>query len=189
MWLRICVAYYILRQKIPILARLAVSWAVTMLTCLWPSHYSQAEAFQQSYRELICWWRGTTGKNPGITFKSVEVKVPGFLVCDDGVGCIFASLLKPSRLPLIASKASSRLFSPVWVQNNRVSRAQRVSGHTRKIAEQTCCGERFTLGLTLLSSLSFCFCSSNCLLFLSSSSIFCCCSRRFLKGRKSTDII
>lgn len=42
--------------------------------------------------------------------------------------------------------------------------------------------ERRTLGLTLLSSLSFCFCSSNCLLFLSSSSIFCCCSRRFLKG-------
>lgn len=41
--------------------------------------------------------------------------------------------------------------------------------------------ERFTLGLTLLSSLSFCFCSSNCLLFLSSSIIFCWCSRRFLK--------
>lgn len=55
-----------------------------------------------------------------------SVKVPGFWVCDDGVGCIFASLLKPSRLPLIASKASSRLFSPVWAQHRRISRVQRV---------------------------------------------------------------
>lgn len=45
-----------------------------------------------------------------------------------------------------------------------------------------------TLGLTLLSSLSFCFCSSNCRLFRSSSSILCCCSRRFLQQQKGCDI-
>lgn len=126
-------------------------------------------------------------KNPGITTKDAEVKLPCFLVCDDGVGCIFASLLKPSRLPLIASKASSRLFSPVWVQTNRVLTAQRVTQmrveHARKMIKWIGWVEKLTLGLTLLSSLSFCFCSSNCLLFLSSSSIFCWCSRRFLKGQ------
>lgn len=44
---------------------------------------------------------------------------PAFLLCDDGVGCIFASLLKPSRFPLIASNASSRLFSPVLSKHQR----------------------------------------------------------------------
>ena len=126
-------------------------------------------------------------KIPGITSNDAEVKLPCFLVCDDGVGCIFASLLKPSRLPLIASKASSRLFSPVWVRTSRVFRAQRVAQmraeHARKMIKWTGWVEKLTLGLTLLRSLSFCFCSSNCLLFLSSSSIFCCCSRRFLKGQ------
>lgn len=40
-----------------------------------------------------------------------------------------------------------------------------------------------TLGFTLLKSLSFCFCSSNWRLFLSSSKSFCCCSNRFLKEK------
>lgn len=71
--------------------------------------------------------RNNRNEISGITNKIFEVWVPGFLVCDDGVGCIFASLLKPSRLPLIASKASSRLFSPVCVHNNRGSRAQKVT--------------------------------------------------------------
>lgn len=43
-----------------------------------------------------------------------------------------------------------------------------------------------TLGLTLLRSRSFCFCSSNCLLFRSSSSILCWCSRRFLQRHGQT---
>lgn len=53
------------------------------------------------------------------------VKLPGFLVWDDGVGCIFASLLNPSKFPLIASKASSRLFSPVWSENQQFRSLQR----------------------------------------------------------------
>lgn len=38
---------------------------------------------------------------------------PGFFGCVAGVGCILASLEKPSKFPLMASKASSLLFSPV----------------------------------------------------------------------------
>ena len=74
-------------------------------------------------------------------------------------------------------------------KNKREQRAGESScGHVRKMARLSGCGERLTFGLTLLSSLSFCFCSSNCLLFLSSSSIFCCCSRRFLTVKKNKDI-
>lgn len=46
--------------------------------------------------------------------------------------------------------------------------------------------EDITLGFTLLRSLSFCFCSSNWRLFLSSSKSFCCCSNRFLKAKQSS---
>lgn len=45
--------------------------------------------------------------------------------------------------------------------------------------------EYITFGFTLLRSLSFCFCSSNWRLFLSSSKSFCCCSNRFLKEKQS----
>lgn len=90
----------------------------------------------------ICWWRGMTANISGITTKSIYVKVPGFLVCDDGVGCIFASLLKPSRLPLIASKASSRLFSPVWEQNGKVSKSTlSYINEPRTHPKKTGCGE------------------------------------------------
>lgn len=44
--------------------------------------------------------------------------------------------------------------------------------------------ENITLGFTLLRSLSFCFCSSNWRLFLSSSKSFCCCSNRFLREKQ-----
>lgn len=46
--------------------------------------------------------------------KREENDKPGFFGCDAGVGCILASLEKPSRFPLMASSASSLLFSPVW---------------------------------------------------------------------------
>lgn len=123
--------------------------------------------------------------------------IPCFLVCDDWVGCILASLLKPSKLPLMASKASSRLFSPVWVQTIKQNKQRHhlwrngcvLGGNQTFPCLCPCLADCWletglTLGLTLLSSRSLCFCSSNCRLFLSSSSIFCCCSRRFLQQQK-----
>ncbi len=63
-------------------------------------------------------WRHEQGLEKQMAWRqsgswNVSLDVPGFLDCEDGVGCILASLLNPSRFPLMASKASSRLFSPV----------------------------------------------------------------------------
>lgn len=69
----------------------------------------------------------------------------------------------------------------VWLLHGKIHWMNR--GSTCRLC--MCCGEGvadyITLGFTLLRSLSFCFCSSNWRLFLSSSKSFCCCSNRFLK--------
>lgn len=47
--------------------------------------------------------------------------------CAAGVGCILASLEKPSKFPLMASKASSLLFSPVWNSTEHIVEHSQIS--------------------------------------------------------------